>query len=793
MERLNVLIADDSRMNRELLSSMLEDQYDITQAEDGEQAVELLRGDASRFSALLLDIQMPGMDGFDVLACMNKHRWIEELPVIIISAENSPAYIERAYALGATDYVPRPFDETVVKHRIYNTILLTSKQRRLTGIVTEQLREKRRSDQLMISILAHIVEFRNGESGLHVMHIHVITQMLLKRLIQKTGRYALGWEEIEMISLASALHDIGKLSIPDAILNKPGRFTPEEFEIMKGHAAAGAGMLRDLPFEGEPLIKTAHEICRWHHERYDGRGYPDGLTGDEIPISAQVVSLADVYDALTSERCYKKAYSHRQALDMILGGQCGAFNPLLLTCLEEIGDELVQRLKLKSPSMMDAEETDGEHIAEQLHRLRAASAGAGVYPPAAALLKLNECGAKRLDLDALIERPLENGTIRERMPADTLRRFREKLREAAPGQPDFQLEVEYRNALESHAYHCAVHTIWQGGAGACTALVAKLTDDGQACAAEAREEISGLPEKISIRSMNAGDARALLSCLRDCFDTVRLVDPRTNTQIAFDEAGICREMPYVCYQIWNRTERCENCISEKCVTSRDSLTKFEIVGQDIYHMRASYVEIDGYPYALEMMDRITEKTLLQGLGKDHLIRSIADYHREIYTDPVTGINNRRFYEEQLCALKGVQAVVMIDVDAFKKINDTYGHRVGDLTLAEIAGVLVGSVRKTDAVARYGGDEFVVVFPEIPAEKFAEKLREMSDRAKAAVLPGYGQIRLSISVGGVYGPGRVSELTAMADNLMYQAKREGCGVKVRLPGGVITCDGTERML
>ena len=207
-----ILISDDSRMNRELMVSMLEDQYEIVETENGAQAVELLREDVSRFSAFLLDIQMPVMDGFDVLAYMSKYRWIKEVPVVIISSENSPAYIERAYNLGAIDYIPRPFDETVVRRRIHNTILLYSRQRRLTGIIMDQLREKRRGDQLMNSILAHIVEFRNGESGLHVMHIHVITQMLLQRLLLKTNQYPLTQEDITLISTASALHDIGKLS-----------------------------------------------------------------------------------------------------------------------------------------------------------------------------------------------------------------------------------------------------------------------------------------------------------------------------------------------------------------------------------------------------------------------------------------------------------------------------------------------------------------------------------------------------------------------------------------------------
>ena len=194
----------------------------------------------------------------------------------------------------------------------------------------------------MINILSHIVEFRNGESGLHVLHIQTITEMLLRQLVQKeNNRYALSKEQIRMITTASALHDIGKISIPDEILNKPGRLTAEEFAVIKGHSMAGANMLSELPLDQkeEPLVKTAYEICRWHHERYDGAD-TGWMKRGRNPVSAQVVALADVYDALTSERCYKDAYSHEKAIEMILAGQCGAFNPLMLECLLDISSSL---------------------------------------------------------------------------------------------------------------------------------------------------------------------------------------------------------------------------------------------------------------------------------------------------------------------------------------------------------------------------------------------------------------------------------------------------------------------
>lgn len=351
-ERLKILIVDDSETNRQLLTEMLKDNYDIIEVEDGEKAIEMLHERGEDISLVLLDLLMPVMDGFDVLAYMGKNKWLEEIPVIMISSEDSTPYVKRAYELGATDYIGRPFDENIVFRRVQNTIKLYAKQRRLAALVTNQIYEKEKNNQMMISILSHIVEFRNGESGMHVMRINMITGMLLERLAVKSDKYPLSWAERSMITMASSLHDIGKIGIPEEILNKPGKLTEEEFEIMKQHSAIGAEMLQSLKkYQDEELLKIAYEICRWHHERYDGRGYPDGLKREEIPISAQVVSLADVYDALVSERVYKKAFSPEKALEMIQNGECGSFNPVLLECLVDIRDRVKEEYEQREEAM----------------------------------------------------------------------------------------------------------------------------------------------------------------------------------------------------------------------------------------------------------------------------------------------------------------------------------------------------------------------------------------------------------------------------------------------------------
>ena len=344
-EKPVILLVDDSMMNRMMLASILGEDYRILEAGNGKQCLELLREKAGQIALVLLDINMPVMDGFEVLRTMNTNHTIEDVPVIMISSDDSEEVIRKAYELGASDYVSRPFDAKIVYRRVANTIKLYAKQRRLVQMVSDQIRAREKNTDVLVGVLSQIVEFRNGESGSHVRHIRIITETLLHRLMELTNRYDLTPEQQDNIPLASALHDIGKIGIDEAILNKPGRLTPEEFAVIKTHSMLGAEMLQKTEsFADQPLLQTAYEIARWHHERWDGKGYPDGLRGDDIPVSAQLVSMADVYDALTSERCYKKAFPHETAVQMIANGECGAFNPLLLQCLLDVQGELKQEI-----------------------------------------------------------------------------------------------------------------------------------------------------------------------------------------------------------------------------------------------------------------------------------------------------------------------------------------------------------------------------------------------------------------------------------------------------------------
>lgn len=340
-----ILIADDWELNRKMLCDMISNDFEIIEARDGRECMELIGEYGTEISLILLDDIMPGTDGFEILAEMNRLHYIDDIPVIMITSNGTDDNIRRAFSLGVSDYISRPFDPKVVTQSIQNTLRLHLKLQRLTSIITKQLGESQNSERIMTEVLSGILGRKNGESAAHIRHIRKVTAMLLERLILKTDKYGLSWHDCEIIADASVLHDIGKIEIDSKILNKPGRLTPKEREEVKKHAVIGEEILLNgagNTLNEEPMLATAVHICRWHHERYDGGGYPDGLSGDNIPIAAQVVSIADVYDALVCRRVYKEAYSGEKALDMILSGECGSFNPILLECLCDISSKLIK-------------------------------------------------------------------------------------------------------------------------------------------------------------------------------------------------------------------------------------------------------------------------------------------------------------------------------------------------------------------------------------------------------------------------------------------------------------------
>lgn len=789
-----ILIVDDSGMNRMMLSELLEDRYDILEASNGVEALALIRQNLSSLDLVLLDIVMPELDGFGVLAHMKKCHWLEFIPVIMISSEGDSSYIEKAFNLGASDYIQRPYKGFLIHRRIMNTLGLFQRQRRLVGLVEEQVYENEKNSRMMINILGHIVEFRNGESGMHIHHIQVITKLLLHHLVEMTDAYPLSESDIAMYSTASALHDIGKISIDGDILNKPGRLTPEEFEIIKTHALIGAEMLEQLPFYSDnPLIHAAYEICRWHHERYDGRGYPDGLKGEEIPISAQVTALADVYDALTSVRCYKAAIPHEKAMEMILDGQCGAFNPLLLQCLKDVQYQVADAMRSdgaqEEPDRQAVlrtteellEQASGEHILSQVklleqERLRQEFFTAGVQEiqfvydaelKTATILR----GAAQLGTgEVVVDRASQDQSF---LGPENMELIREKVRAATPEQP----EVNVRCLLCDHNGELHWRTILlrvlfteRGGKPVYTSLLGRILPPEQ----DPRLPSAG---KVTGQCYSDDQLQALMEQLRCVFDVVRLVDPEKMEVLDDGTGGGARGCKnQQCHAIWGKGDRCKNCISLNVLHSRSQAVKLEFVDDNVYAVFAKYVQLNGQGRVLEMVYKIREELLLEAYGRTTFMEYVNSYNQQFYQDVLTGAYNRRFYEEQAKTDHIYNGVVMIDGNHFKQINDQFGHAAGDAALRTVAQTVLGCIRSTDRLVRYGGDEFILLLVSIPYDAFQRKLEEIVSKVARATPPGFPHIHLGITMGGVYDMESVEEAVAMADRLMYQGKRNNSAIE-----------------
>ena len=773
-----ILIADDSEINRALLMEILGDGYEYLEAENGVRAVELLR-EHTDIALVLLDIMMPQMDGFDVLKVMRCYSWLDEIPVIMISAAKDTANIERAYDLGVADYMRRPFERVMVLRQVQNVLMLYAKQKRLTRLVTDQVYEKEHNSVLMISILSHVVEFRNSESGLHVLHIRTLTDLLLHQLVQKTDRYQLDESDISLISTASALHDIGKIMIPEEILNKPGRLTEEEYATIKTHTTEGARILKGLAIgQDEPLVKVAHAICRWHHERWDGGGYPDRLKGDEIPIAAQVVALADVYDALTSERCYKQSYSHEKAVDMIMHGECGSFNPLLMECLKEssellrtelqrseydrgfrhetrrLSEEILHREALpredRAQRLLDLERERTAFYAEQRGGIQF---DYDILSGSVTVVNRYEDPVNRtqkLDFDKGMGLTFLSGKDR--------RKLLDAIAAATPEEPDAAFPVLIAVDQEYRLHRLVMHTMWsRAGVRHCVSVVGQITDDHVRL------------QELMLGDVNSDQPEALLERLKGIFDIVRLVDPESTKVLSLGKDGRLTEMPGTCHMVWNKSGRCENCISSKALARKESLNKIEFKDDQAYFVMAKYVEVGGRGCVLEMVSKLSDGRWLDMGGRRMLLDRGSNFDRSAFVDSLTGAYSRQYFECFLAESEQVEGVVMIDVDRFKEVNDRFGHLVGDKALQSVAQSILSNLRQTDVLVRYGGDEFLLLVPHIrPGEHVIQRVREA---AASARVEGYPELELSASVGGVCGVHPLTEAIRQADEKMYQNKAE----------------------
>lgn len=784
MERQTILIVDDAEMNRMMLSDMLGDQYDYVEAADGREALRILEKNVS-IDLILLDINMPEMNGFEVLEEMNRYHWIQEVPVIMITAEESVESMEHAYSLGVTDYIPRPFNVYIVRRRVENTLNLYVNQKRLMRLVSDQIAEKEENNTLMVSILSNVVEIRNHESGDHIRNIRRITELLLHQLVQKTKAYHLSEEDIALIMTASSLHDIGKITIPEEILNKPGKLTKEEFEIMKTHSTAGAQILEQMKYgQDKPLYRYALEICRWHHERWDGHGYPDGLMGEEIPISAQIVAIADVYDALTSERCYKKAYDHTTAINMILNGECGAFNPLLLECLTETapqlrivtgvnGDAMPYRFELNRLSeeiLAHADLPKNDRVQNLLATMQEridffASTSGGIQFEYDAVSRL-------ADVTNWNEPPQYRHSVKNVTRVNDFRylsqhdfkRLRDAMDATTKENPEFALSILFPVGNEYHWCDLRVRTLWSDfRPDHYIAAVGQLLDPQMKEEKEFPSQGGPLDSTSPVVLQN-------IRCLQSVFDTVRLIDPTTYEVLDLDEAGVLRHSKQHCAAFWNNEGVCANCISARAYAQKSTLNKLEFTSTDMYFVVSKYLNLNGTPCVLELLSRLDEGPWIDANGTRLLLDRNHDGNMDLFLDPVTDTYSRRYYETYRAHLEGMESIAIIDANRFKQVNDSFGHPAGDAVLREIARAIKDCIRKTDILIRYGGDEFLLLFPKMSEEILERKMQEISAAVENIRIADYPELRLSISIGGVTGVHPITEAIRQADLRMYAQKQ-----------------------
>ena len=366
--RDTILIVDDMEINRVILRGVFETDYNLLEAENGRQAMVLLKQYHGRIAAVLLDLVMPVKDGFEVLKEIGQNGMIREFPVVVITAEDSVENEVQVFDMGASEIIMKPFEPHVVKRRVQNIVELNLHRLNQEELIEEQAARLRESNSAMIDALSSIIEYRSAETGQHIRRIRTFTKALLNDVASSYPEYGLEQSEIQMIVSASSMHDIGKIAIPDAILNKPGRLTKEEFDIMKTHSVKGCEILAGLDrMSDRQYLKYAYNICRYHHERWDGKGYPDGLRGDSIPIYAQVVGIADCYDALTTDRVYKKAIAPEKAFTMILNGECGTFSPKLLECLKNVKAVFAEYSEKYADKSLPKTEVKDLNISENKH------------------------------------------------------------------------------------------------------------------------------------------------------------------------------------------------------------------------------------------------------------------------------------------------------------------------------------------------------------------------------------------------------------------------------------------
>lgn len=790
LKKAKLLIVDDSHISRMKLEDILGDKYEFVEASNGREAIAAIKQSNNTIDLVLLDLIMPVMDGFEALEYMKRNGWLDYLPVIATSAEGDSKYMETAYELGAVEFIKQPYDASVVRRRIENTLALYQNQKRLVKIVEQQIYENESYSRQMIDILGQIVEFRNGESNLHVHHVQLLTRILLTNLLDMTDKYNLSEKDIMLISNASALHDIGKMSIDEKILNKPGKLTQEEFEAVKTHSAVGAQMIEKLPvYDGnnkDDILCYCYQICRWHHERWDGKGYPDSLKGDEIPISAQVVALADVYDALTSERCYKTAFSHNTAINMICNGECGVFNPLLIRCLREssnyiktaihgnsneIGEEnmilrithetLIDKLNNylnKDVYLAEQESEKRQFFIEGIKELQFE------YDSEKRTVTMSSYAADFFGFDSLV---MDIDDAKPLLVADNIDKFKKLIMQTSPKNAYADTNMHLVKGGKKYLCDVKIMSLWSNDINpkflGCAIRIIPNNDF---------ESLSSLV----VNDTDVEDLADFINQMNKIFDVVRVVDPEVTSVVSADEyeqavENSKKSEKLKCYEFWGKDKRCQNCTSYKALKTKEIQSKLEFVGGSVYQIFSKYIKLNGKELVVEMVYKNKEDMLIDATGKNDLIDYVKSYNRRLYHDSLTGAYNRRYFDEVAKHMGDIGGVVMMDIDRFKFINDKFGHIAGDIAIKSVVASISKVIRKNDKLIRYGGDELVLIVGKISCGEFEKTLRNIVEVVKNTEIDNQPDLKLSVTVGGVYGMNDVESAVEQADKLMYQGKNK----------------------
>ena len=580
-------------------------------------------------------------------------------------------------------------------------------------------------------------------------------------------------DETALIHIAAHLHDIGKIAVPDAVLRKTGPLTADEWQEMRRHPVTGYNILRRVADFQDIAVLVLH-----HHERWDGRGYPDGLKGDEIPISAQVVAMADVYDALTSERCYKKSFDHATAVKMITNGECGAFNPLLIRCLLDVQDQLFENMhtdprrfdyrqeaKRLSDEMLEQKELMPNNRAHSLL----------TFEQKKAEFFAEQCGGIQFEFDhwtntvhlkdwnAPVDQREKSMYLTEWNDVSLLSEkdwlaMREKLKATTPERPEVKMIVQIPVNGEYRWQRLTAKSLWTTKYKNYAGVLGRFEDIQDEMVRRGEEAL----EKCSEYSVSH-----LLKDLSRVFEVVRLVDPKTNENLELDKDGKVITTPIHCYEIWGRNEPCENCISSRSLEGKEWVTKLEMRDRQMYFVLSKHINVNGRTCTLEIASHEDEAECTR-CGGDNDAPTRSSF-MNFYRDTLTGTYTRLYLESFQSNLESADAVAIVDVDLFKQINDTYGHPVGDEALKTIANTIRSGIRGSDTLIRYGGDEFLLIFSKIGEEVFYERLKQLRRAVQETKLPDYPEVKLDVSLGGVYRVHPLSEAIRQADLRMYENK------------------------